>query len=460
MSRSEKKQPGALVGEKSQSVYSANWKLDEVLKRELQMLDTSKRRVTHRISLDQRVVQMRFQKKLYRSKVYHARMTENKEMLRDLLHHDNYNFNNYRNEDNTTPAFKRNTPGRAKSARPSTCWEEKGQMLNSKKKSVKGGITPAATPVTFEELDKKVSPEGKLLDTIIAEGEAGKSTSAVNENQGENPPNGKGQLNNAASVSIGTTIESAVEKDKIQTGTEHATPDVEVENKTTKEVRVVGDEPPRVSVVRKSTFSATVRTKMTNPMDRVGLKSRPKTAIGTMPSTENETSLDPSNEKDSEHDPSKEDPNSNHSDDSQLQRPQSTVSFGQIATSVSKAKDQLNTLNRRKSTPSAGKHGMPSIFGEEKRPTILELNEERIRRANYSERVKNFVNNVDTYSDPENVDYYALRLAENCNIRANKKINNFEKSEFAIMAEKDEAKRSVGNLNAKNMTFRSVKKPF
>ena len=460
MSRSEKKQPGALVGEKSQSVYSANWKLDEVLKRELQMLDTSKRRVTHRISLDQRVVQMRFQKKLHRSKVYHARMTENKEMLRDLLHHDNYNFQNYRNEDNTTPAFKRKTPSRAKSARPSTCWEEKGQVLSNKKKSLKGGITPAATPVTFEELGKKVSPEEKLPDTIITEGEAGKSTGAVLEKQDENPSNDKEQFNNAASVPIDTTVEPAVEKDKIQTETKHVTPDAEAGNKTSKEVRVVDDEPPRVSVIRKSTFSATVRTKMTNPMDREGLKNRPKTAIGTMPSADNETSVDPTNETDPEHDLSKEEPNSNPSDDSQLKRPQSTVSFGQIATSVSKAKDQLNMLNRRKSSPAAGKHGMPSIFGEEKRPTILELNEERIRRANYSERVKQFVNNVDTYSDPENVDYYALRLAENCSIRANKKTYNFEKSEFAIMAEKDEAKRSVGNLNAKNMTFRSVKKPF
>ncbi|XP_072037543.1 uncharacterized protein [Amphiura filiformis] len=522
------KKTGALVGEKSQSVYSANWKLDAVLQRELQMLDVSEKRVTHRISLNQRVVNLRFQQKLHRSKIFHARMTGNKEMLRQLITHDNYNFSLSRSDSDTLPpAYLRNLQSRARSApatRSTSREDGSGRKVPDKTKSkptkIKkfGGMTPAATPVTVWE-DEKVAGSKESQDTAAKKGRSDKlqdtsvkkekdSTATIGKSdklqdtsveKDKDSTATKGRSNKLQDTSVEKETYDNPKVPTAHTCTGNDINNVKVDHSTSEKHGKTSDEEPsrfeddtipRLSrVFRKSTLSATVRSS-TN-LDRIST-NRPKTAIGTMPIIEanradtvldgNDDPLDSNDdhthkettgvpqgtnfgpsvfEQASEITNNVHSSNANHSTDAKLSS-KSSVSFKQTAmvALLGASLEKQFMKSKQEQAASSNKHSMPSIFGEEKRPTILELNEARIRQANFSGRVKKFADKMDNYTDPENVDYYALRLEDNANMRTHKRGNSFSKSDVNLKAERDLAKRSEGNLKAKNMTFRSVTKPF
>ncbi len=511
---SQKKQ--ALVGEKSQAVYSANWKLDAVLQRELQMLDTSEKRVTHRISLDQRVVNMRFQQKLHRSKIFHARMTGNKEMLRDLLKHDNYNFKLSRNDPETLPpAYLRNLQSRARSAPPtrekksSPTRDERSRPKTSSKIKPKSakirtfGMTPAATSlVKGTENRTQVDTDNKSKDTLTT----------VKNDITQDMSTKKTQDASVKKRASEDQKTPPKDNDKVDQVTQEKTRSDEVVSKTD------DDDIPRLThVMRKATLSATVRSPI-KPL--TSHRSRPKTAVGTMPIIEATDGTDVTQEEHNKvHDVRNAAQDAVHGDSVESSVPQEgsssaddkvtnastktegdpqgsilgpvdvektpesaienqdtvtdpsnpdgdkkpNVSFrpAVMAAVLGATIEQQFIKGRQEEAANNSKHSMPSIFGEEKKTTILDLNAERIKNADYPGRVKKFGEKMDSYKDPENVDYYALRLAEKVNLRTQRRRgNSFSKSEANLKAERDLAKRSIGDIKAKNMTFRSVTKPL
>ncbi|XP_041359692.1 uncharacterized protein LOC121376003 [Gigantopelta aegis] len=92
---------GLEASERSQVVYSANWKEDMLLGRQLQVLDRAQRRFVHRITIEQKVLYKRFQTKLHRSKLAYAQMWGNKDRVRALRekHMHGLNTNCYDNEE-------------------------------------------------------------------------------------------------------------------------------------------------------------------------------------------------------------------------------------------------------------------------------------------------------------------------------------------------------------------------
>ncbi|XP_022099547.1 uncharacterized protein LOC110984059 [Acanthaster planci] len=421
-SRGERKQPGALVGEKSQTVFSANWKLDAMLLKNLQMLDVSKHRVSHRISMDQRVVNKRFQTKLYRSKITHARMTNNRELLRELLHRDNYTFNTSVGGQDEKYTVKvsptQKIPGQEDSVARETLNDGNGK-----------GVRPAATPVVVVESND----DGKQ-DTMVP-----RDVQDVGSDQGkdEKPSSVASltqqtvrRLSNAAGMlpkqnSPVTLQEDAVPASK-ETLSEEQMADTEPSHRTQRGLLTDDKRKPRPNTampdLMKTTRTGTAKTK------------RPKTALArqgsgllTAPSQDGKTSSSPTRQ-----------PSTSQGPTTATQRPTS------------------GAPRPRSHSCRQQKHTMPSIFGEDKRPTLLDINRDRLARSNFPDRVRNFAGSLrGLQTDPDQtVDYYTHRLLENLRGASRRGPREFIESD----AERRDAQRMVGNLNARNMTFGNVKK--
>ena len=405
-SRSEKRQPGALVGEKSQTVYSANWKLDTMLQKNLQMLDVCKHRVSHRISMDQKIANKRFQTKLHRSKVTHARMTGNKELLRELIHRDNHNFNTSvggRDDKYTVKISPTHTPNQQ--LPEETIYRKTLKYGNGK------GFRPAATPVVVVEADDNNTIQGSTAvyrqgEAVVCERKRPSSSVSITPRTITKRPA-------TAFARPKHQLQSTLQVDtKMDTGQMNE--------------QYVNHEP--------DDTSQGIHVKTSNRHLRI----RPKTAMPGL----SKTTYDKPNR-----------PNTalaRPPDGKHLKAPSPV---GQNSSQT-----RANSATQRRRTPCKQKHTMPSIFGEDKRPTLLDLNKERLVRANFPDRVKNFAGTLkDLQTDPDQtVDYYTLRLLENLQCAGRKGPREFIESE----AERRDADRSIGNLNALNMTFAEVSMDF
>ncbi|XP_038054966.1 uncharacterized protein LOC119727176 [Patiria miniata] len=418
-SRSEKKQPGALVGEKSQTVFSANWKLDAMLLKNLQMLDVSKHRVGHRISMDQRVVNKRFQTKLYRSKITHARMTNNRDLLRELIHRDNYTFNTSvgGQDDQYTVTIS--------PTQKSPVDQEESTAHETLKYGKGKGVRPAATSIVVVEPN--------------ADGTHG--TAAVREADTTSVPGNK-RPSSSASLARKTvtrrsspvadmphkqdsqlTLQESTGPKSEQTQSDDQIADSQRGNKTRQRVILDDRRKLRPNTAYPSSSKAT----------RVAQTIRPKTALARQDSRLRAAS----------------------SQDVQTSSSSSSLTPA-AAKRPTTATQRPTSATPRRRTPSSRqqKHTMPSIFGEDKRPTLLDINQDRLARANFPDRVKHFSTSLQgLQTDPDQtVDYYTHRLLEN--LRGGRGPRQFIESD----AEKRDAQRSIGNLNAVNMTFGNIKK--
>ncbi|KAH3847967.1 uncharacterized protein LOC127873763 [Dreissena polymorpha] len=72
------------VAERSPAVISANLKEDMLLQKKMVVLNRSERSVVHQIKVDQKVLYKRFQARLVRSKLAHARLLGQRELEREL----------------------------------------------------------------------------------------------------------------------------------------------------------------------------------------------------------------------------------------------------------------------------------------------------------------------------------------------------------------------------------------
>ncbi|XP_071787444.1 uncharacterized protein [Asterias amurensis] len=427
-SRAEKKQPGALVGEKSQTVYSANWKLDTMLQKNLQMLDVSKHRVGHRISMDQRVVNKRFQIKLNRSKLTHARMTGNRELLRELIHRDNYTFNTSvggQDDKYTVKISPTHTLNQQSS-------EEEGMDKEALKYGNGKGVRPAATSIVV------VEPTGndRLRSSTNAVYKPG--TEAVplgNNNKRPKSTNNRPPSSNNMPTSPNNRPTSSV---SIAPRTITRRPATAV---TARPRQTLQSNPSTGGVVHGNPENATKTRNEHVDSNQTNSRTRPKTAMPgfsktssvAKPARPKTAVARPTDKKGNDH----------------LKAP---TPEGQNPSPHSRSNSSTNPQKKR--PQSKQKHTMPSIFGEEKRPTLLDLNKERLHRANFPDRVKSFAGTLSgLQTDPDQtVDYYTLRLLENLQCASRKGPREYTESD----AERRDADRSIGNLNALNMTFGDV----
>ncbi|XP_071502096.1 uncharacterized protein [Diadema antillarum] len=507
-SRGEKK--SGLVGEKSHMVHSVNWKLDAMLKKELGMLDTSKRRVEHRIAMDQVVAKKRFQVKLHRSKVFHARMKGDTEMLRKLITKDNYDFhtnatsvdvlNKRREKDlakkrvlhrqsqdkmmtlrTPTPAATKPTieipdlPGDNGSQRPKTRAGLEGTqdavslvrpmtaierissakylaaraakqrpvtaLINRTKLNFKTDkYSPATQPVPeitsnattmkmIPEKSGKVGPERVTIKiTSIDEN--------TNDADKESDPNVNQNVHEKASDEKGATTNSATRdsdeidhKDNVENGNSNGTSTKSEEN--SKETLTIGV--PKKSILRPRTAPGKSQRVSTSGSSSSEGKTRPRTSVCiSEPVTVNAEAT--------------ESPAVLKSDD--------CASVPRPKTGGKKSKS--------KSPKSKRKQSLVSIFSEEKKLTIMDIDEGRRERANQDTRIKGFVSTLDDVkTDPDLiVDYYMARLLEDSSISGGQKnvqrIRDMPDSDY----DKDLAKRSLGDLNKNTVTFRDVNRNY
>lgn len=394
---------------------------------------------------------MNFQKKIHRSKVFHAKMTDNKEMLRALTKHDNYNFqvggNKCTSDDSMiTTTRSKSTPlaSSDETSRRKSSSKTKTRPSTSKPNRSRRGIRPAATATTA------ITPSDVKLDTdIIVED----LTSVTLNDKDVDNGNDKPQKEVSAKLADGEGT-PPVSKDSTHGKAEQANHDEEP----------VGalKSPSSVNISlkpRRNAQSATVRTEMPPAHDKV---NRPKTAIGatTLSSLRAETpevkDARPnsavkiqSDSADNIKENSDDKPPKDSSDNIIINSEDDVPPFP--ADETLSRSPPSRTKRKQSASPS---RGMPSIFGEEKRPTIFELNEDRIRRARHSDRVTQFVNSLSDIRREQPPDYYATRLSEMTTRRKPTRPSSGE-----TRYENNEVKRSVGNLRSMNMTFRSVVDP-
>ena len=521
-SKGEKK--SGLVGEKSHTVYSANWKLDALLEKELHMLDTSKHRVEHRISMDQVVAKKRFQVKLHRSKVFHARMKGDKEMLKKLITKDNYDFhtnttsvdvlNKRREKDlakkrilhrqsqekmmvyrSATPAAaqvdtNQHTPladndgevleatsavgtfqtpvirpmtaieriskakimaGKATKVRPATAAVDKTRLLKSSvtvtlppatsTTATKMGVIPESQlskeKVTGEKESEDVSARNESKDIVI------KVTSAeedINESiLHEDSSNTKQSEDPKLSANISGPAETTQLYD--EPGRTGDTMDI-VNSQTDERQGVVISE--TINLPKKSSLRPSTAV---NSKSKSSKLSRPKTAHANSDSKQPLLTT-PDDPKTSViiTDPAS-DQSDNESTASAYRRPSFSRSRGE---------------GRKSSSKSNRKKDAMSIFSDQKKVTIMDIDQDRRERSKHRERIEEYVKTVaDVKTDPDLiVDYYMARLLEDSNISEIQKnvesIRDMPDSDY----DKDLSKRSMGDLEANTITFRDVNRSY
>lgn len=402
---------------------------------------------------------MNFQKKIHRSKVFHAKMTNNKEMLGQLTKHDNYNFqvggNKCTSDDSMITTTRSKSAPLASSdetSRRKSSSKTKTRPSTSKPNRFRRGFRPAATATTA------ITPSDVKLDTdLIVED----LTSVTLNDKDVDNENDKPQKEVSAKLADGEGT-PPVSKDSTHGKAEQANHDEEP----------VGalKSPSSVSISlkpRRNAQSATVRKEMP-PARSIGQYdkvNRPKTAIGatTLSSLRAETpdvkDARPnsavkihSDSADNIKENSDDKPPKDSSDNIIINSEDNVPPFPADETLSFKSRSPPSRSKRKQSASPS--RGMPSMFGEEKRPTIFELNEDRIRRARHSDRVTQFVNSLSDIRREQPPDYYAIRLSEMTTRRKPTRPSSGE-----TRYDNNEVKRSVGNLRSMNMTFRSVVDP-
>ncbi|XP_041462062.1 uncharacterized protein LOC121413341 [Lytechinus variegatus] len=506
-SKGEKK--SGLVGEKSHSVYSANWKLDAMLDKELNMLDTSKHRVEHRISMDQVVAQKRFQVKLHHSKVFHARMRGDREMLKKLITKDNYDFNTnttsvdvlnkrrekdlakkrvlHRQSQEKMMTFRNVTPTPAPSAKiPDLPGEE---TQESKAEGPTGStIRPmtAIERITHAKLltigqGTKIRPRTAGVDrtrprtvlpsttkrfTPLSTSEVADRIRSIPEDNLKYVKGGRKDHLNGTQKSIthdkNKSQEIIIEITKADDDGDNA-PKSEVnqeDENNNKNISESSTDPvetthcDRTSPEIVKTDVENGPTKDSGSESKIALKKsilRPKTAISTSSRSEKgRTSAKPARPrtslKVSEGNPSDQSDNESTSSGNHRRR--------SISSSTGRSKSAAAKSKRKKSAVS--------IFSDEKSLTIMDIDGARHQRAQHGARIQEYVNSlVSVKTDPDEfVDYYMARLLEESSISGTQKnverIRDMPDSDYDV----DLARRSMGNLKANTITFRDVNRNY
>nr|XP_054755297.1 clumping factor A-like [Lytechinus pictus] len=505
-SKGEKK--SGLVGEKSHSVYSANWKLDAMLDKELNMLDTSKHRVEHRISMDQVVAQKRFQVKLHHSKVFHARVRGDREMLKKLITKDNYDFNTnttsvdvlnkrrekdlakkrvlHRQSQEKLMTFRTVTPTPAPSAKiPDLPGDETQQS------KAEGPTGPTIRPMTAIERithakllatgqGTKIRPRTAGVDitrhrtvipnatkrlTPLSTSEIADRIRAIPEDNlkyvtgsGKNHADGtqkKITHDKNTSQEIIIEITKADDDDnayKSEVNREDENNNKNISDSSTDPVETTHDDKTSPEIIKTDTEKGL--TKDSGSDSKIALKKsilRPKTAIGTSSRSEKgRTSAKPARPrtslKVSEGNPSDQSDNESTSSGNHRRR--------SISSNTGRCKSAAGKSKRKKSAVS--------IFSDEKSLTIMDIDEARHQRAQHGARIQEYVNSLDSVkTDPDEfVDYYMARLLEESSISGTQKnverIRDMPDSDYDV----DLARRSMGNMKANTITFRDVNRNY
>ena len=102
-----------------------------------------------------------------------------------------------------------------------------------------------------------------------------------------------------------------------------------------------------------------------------------------------------------------------------------------------------------------------SLFPEDKKPSLLELQKVQVRLANYEGRIKKFGDSLDDIRYKENadnsVDYYNIRLQASTDAEQQRKKQNLRKTyEDLVTTTEGEYRRWKGNPEIRSMTTRTV----
>ncbi|XP_071950963.1 uncharacterized protein [Antedon mediterranea] len=476
MSRKSDKN-GTLVGEKSQAVYSANWKLDTLLGKRLSMLDTSKRRVSHSITIDQRIVNKRFQLKLHQSKVYNARMTGNRDLLRQLTHRDNFSsFNTSVDQDDKYAVnFNRNSA----SAPPGT--RRRSESNDYQKEPATRDISSTSRQVESEpELTTKRESALKALQRRMSS-----RNMLIHKTPSELLKVSSGQL---PVIECEDEDSSEVKSKKKVVTFPQESRTYSKEDLTDTDYQTTVDcllakrrQRPVTAATRSVSHTKELEHGMVADLNNNNYtlsttkpKRRPKSSTVPGFETTSTRSISSSDKQLKSIDASVLDRKTNMNDSRVTENgspqfkitPSSTNEKSSeevlpitIQESSIKHLEQLETKlqSKRKSISTNPKNKLiPSIFGEQRKVTIFDVNQERIDSSNFSCRFDNFFESLKGLENDQDhcADYYTMRLQQTCN----KNVSRQEHQQTE--EEKLHSIKSVGNVSAKNMTFNELNHDF
>ncbi|XP_033113194.1 uncharacterized protein LOC117113851 isoform X1 [Anneissia japonica] len=498
--RRPKDKKGTLVGEKSQAVYSANWKLDTLLSKTLNMLDTSKRRVSHSIAIDQRIVNKRFQTKLHQSKIYNARMTENRDLLRQLTHRDNFSFNTSVGQDDKYTVKLTSPPNRNVASAPSR--SQRSRPVCQRRRPKTTGVNGNNVEVMDCEASLKKAAALKALQQRLS---SSRATSFVSKTQADESSHLSISSGNDPAAKCINTCEKKKESheatpaqnDPIQNDIRIHTEENPGENSyqdTDISVITKLSKRPGTSIARSRRKSLETRAFIRDAA--VGSKSdghstneRPRTAscsvskknlpetpinrpntdkLAVKMSTVSNLDLNCIAEKkeptENSHRSSAAQPKITHSqtDGKMIDEyvPNTVLLEESNITQLEKLPDsKINQQKQNKlhiKRKSVSKQVIPSIFGEERKVTIFDVNKKRIENAKFPNRFDNFFDSLKGLENDQDycVDYYTMRLQQTCD-------QNVYRQEYEETdEEKVFAMKSVGNISARSMTFHNLNQDF
>lgn len=501
-SKGEKK--SGLVGEKSHSVYSANWKLDAMLDKELNMLDVSKHRVEHRIAMDQVVAQKRFQTKLHHSKVFHARMKGDREMLKKLITKDNYNFNtntssvDVLNKQREKDLSKKRALHRQSQDRMMTYRNVTPTPAQSSTKPVLTGDVPQ--PSTHENMSSKAIRPMTAIERIthaklLATGQSNKvrpSTAGVDRTRTKVIlPSVTKRLAPLSTSEVADRMRAIPENNFLRDGKDLKDGTQKMSPRDKNESRQV------IIKITEAEDDDNAQRKENGQEDENNNRINPETNTNSVETTQNEKTLpgDIKTDKESElvNNPAKSSisvpkkstlrPKTASGTSSRSEKRKTSAKLSRPRTSLKVSDQEPSDQSDNESTSNAShrlglpqsktgrcksaakskrKKSLVSIFSDEKPLTIMDVDEARHQRAKHGKRIHEYVNSLDSVkTDPDQfVDYYMARLLEESSISGTQKtverIRDMPDSDYDV----DLAKRSLGNLGANTITFRDVNRKY
>lgn len=433
---------GALVGEKSQTVHSANWKLDAMLKREKQMLDISKRRVEHRITMDKQVVRKRFHIKLHRSRLHHARMTGNTEMLQKLLAQGSFD-NNYGAANDESPFLSAGCSASRNGERSNSA---SARLIRAKEREMRATVGTRLnlglrSQSTLNRMEEETGTQSQREKRRVKTAMGRCGLSSVDNDKSKTPDmaaTSHGEENKrAAKFPEGSKSPNTSATDKL--GVEF----VKKRESTRNAVRIRPVTADLVNTEYKQGADGT--TQKRNGMDQPSRSvNRPKTAPGkTKISNARQAATNTVN------------------DDMGIEP--DVTDHGQPALS---AETLVKSASRKelKSTVQSS-----SIFNEKPKVTLLDVQRNRILRANFPKRIKVFTKSIPGHLKVDKgdlVDIYTADLLHKLQLQQGKdgqgpgNVTRPSETEGGALisddSENEEQLRCIGNIYAPNMTFKSL----
>lgn len=413
---------GALVGEKSQTVHSANWKLDAMLKREKQMLDVSKRRVEHRITMDKQVVKKRFHIKLHRSRLHHARLTGNTDMLQKLLAQGSFD-NNYGAGNDESPAL----PGYDRPRNKKNNNSVSARLIRAKEREMRATVGSrlslrSKTPQRGEDIEPAQDSEMRRSKTAMG---LGRHLPLVDCPETNRRPK--------------TALPQTNRKVMLPKETQYTTKSINAQTAGATQQTCQQDlhqnqriRPVTADIVNKETN----RSKMfaSNNLNR------PKTAQGIAKNPYNGQYVQVENKA-----------QKINVEDIKNGKDSPTV----MSTAKSEIKEDLKT------EPS-------SIFSERPKKTLLDVQMNRIRRSNFPKRITVFAESIPDHLKVDGkdlVDIYSAGLVDKISLQNGKddqsiNVDSPRKAKVELLNsevnKKAEEIRCIGNIYAPNMTFKEL----